>query len=118
MRRPLWLFLALLLDASCGKASLDPLPLDVTLSASKTAVAPGETINFTAIAQGGDLIGLQMDYADMSAGDQYGTSGARTAQVTFHHAFVAAGTYVATVTVTDGLAGQKKASVSVRVASP
>src|SRR4051812_47245998 len=115
MRRPLWLFLALFLVVACGKATLDPLPLDVTLSASKTAAVPGETINFTANAQGGDLIGLQMDYADMSAGDQYGTSGARTAQVTFHHPFGAAGTYVVTVTVTDGLAGQKKATVSIRV---
>jgi hypothetical protein len=59
-----------------------------------------------------------MDYADMSAGDQYGTSGARTAQITFHHAFAVTGTYVVTVTVTDGLAGQKKATVSVRVATP
>jgi len=59
-----------------------------------------------------------MDYADTSAGDQYGTSGARTAQVTFHHAFGAAGTYVVTVTVTDGLAGEKKASVTVRVVAP
>ena len=81
MRRPLWLFFALILGVACDKATLEPLPLDVTLSASKTAAVPGETINFTANARGGNLIGLQMDYADTSAGDQYGTSGARTQEI-------------------------------------
>ena len=76
--------------------------------------APGDTISFVATAQGGNLIGVETDYGDSTA-DQYATGGARNAKVTFRHAYEARGTFTVRVTVTDGVAGQKSATVEVRV---
>lgn len=100
--------------AACGDASLDPLPLSITVEASRPTAAIGETVEFVVNARGGTLIGVAIDYADGST-DQYGTSGARTARVTFRHAYAAAGTYEVRATVTDAVAGTRDASVEVRV---
>jgi hypothetical protein len=106
---------ALLLGlAACGRSSLDPLPLDIIVQASPATAAAGDTINFVVSAQGGNLLGLEMDFGD-SKGDQFATSGARTARVTFRHAYVAQGVYQVRATVTDAVAGQKDATVEVRV---
>ena len=113
MRRAL-LTSMLVIAGACGESTLDPLPLVVTVSPSKSVATPRDTITFRVSAQGGNLIGLQIDYADSNS-DQFGTSGARTAEITFHHAYTTAGTYQVTVTVTDGLAGQKRASTEIRV---
>jgi hypothetical protein len=63
---------------ACGDGSLDPLPLSITLEASRTTAAPGQPIDFVVTAQGGTLLGITIDYGDDTA-DQRGTSGARTA---------------------------------------
>ncbi len=107
-------FIALAGLAACGDATLDPLPFDVSLEASRTTVAPGDTISFVVTAQGGSLLGIMMVFGD-SAADQLATGGARTARGTFRHAYSAAGVYEATATVTDALAGEKSASVEVGV---
>ena len=99
---------------ACGDAALDPLPFQVGIDASRSTAAPGDTVTFIVTAQGGSLFGVEMDYGDAS-GEQYGTSGARTARVTFRHVYAATGAYQVEATVTDAVAGQKKASVSVRV---
>ncbi|HEY9229144.1 MAG TPA: PKD domain-containing protein [Gemmatimonadaceae bacterium] len=114
MRRVLLMSLLVLAGAACGEANLEPLPLGLTITPNKSVAAPRDTISFRVTAQGGNLIGLQVDYAD-STGDQFGTSGARTAEITFRHAYANSGTFQVTVTVTDGLAGQKTASTQIRV---
>ena len=113
MRRFLLTSILVVASAAC-ESTLDPLPLTVTVSPSKSVTTPRDTITFRVTAQGGSLVGLQIDYADSSS-DQFGTSGARTADIAFHHAYTTAGTYQVTVTVTDGFAGQKKASTEIRV---
>lgn len=100
--------------AACGDGSLEPLPLSITVEASRVAAAVGETVEFVVSAQGGMLIGVEIDYAD-GASEERGTSGARTARVTFRHAYAAAGTYEVRATVTDAVAGTRDASVEVRV---
>jgi PKD repeat protein len=114
MRRFLLTSILVIAGAACTESTLDPLPLVVTVSPNKSVTTPRDTITFHVSAQGGSLVGLQIDYADSSS-DQFGTSGARTAEITFRHAYTTAGTYEVTVTVTDGLAGQKKASTEIRV---
>ena len=113
MRRRLLLIVGLVLAAAC-ESTLEALPLEITVTASRATAAPGDTIAFTATIQGGSLLGLDVDYGD-TATDQYGTAGARTGKVTFHHAYSARGTYTTKITVTDASAGQKNASVQVRV---
>lgn len=99
---------------ACGESTLEPLPLEIKIETSRTTAAPGDTINFVVIAQGGVLLGIDVDYADGS-GDQYGTAGARTARVSFRHAYTARGAYQVNAMVTDGIAGQKKATIDIRI---
>jgi hypothetical protein len=100
--------------AACADASITPLPLQISVQASKTTVAAGESIDLIVTAQGGNLFGVEVDYGDTSL-DQYGTSGARTAQVTFRHAFTTRGTYDVKATVTDAVAGQKQTTIRITV---
>lgn len=114
MRRAVVGFILLVAFAACDDATLDPLPLDIGIEASRATAAPGDTINFLVSAQGGSLLGVVMAFGD-STGDQRATGGARTARVTFRHAYSAVGVYEASATVTDAVAGDKSASVEVRV---
>ena len=100
--------------AACGDGALEPLPLGITIQASPATAAPGETITFVVTAQGEALLGVDVDYGDGGTG-QYPTGGARTARVTFGHAYSAAGTYTVRAAVTDAVAGTKEAGVEVRV---
>jgi plastocyanin len=100
--------------AACETATLDPLPLSVEIEASRTTAAPGDTITFVVSAQGGSLAGVAIAFGDNSTA-QFATGGARTAEVAFRHAYTAVGVYAASATVTDALAGDKTASVEIRV---
>ena len=113
MRR-LLLATALLITAACGEQTLAPLPFEVTLEASRTTAAQGDSINFLVTAQGGSLLGADIDYADLTT-DAFGTSGARTARITFRHAYSVTGIFQVRVVVTDAVAGQKEATVQVVV---
>jgi plastocyanin len=110
------LLLALLLVdlAACGDASLDPLPLQISIQPSRVTAAPGDPVSFVVTAQGGDLLGVDVDYGDTTT-DQYGTGGARTARITFSHAFSSAGVYQVRATVTDAIAGSRDAGVEIRI---
>jgi hypothetical protein len=99
---------------ACRPETLQPLPLQIAVEASRATPAPGDTINFLVTAQGGSLIGVEIDFGDASV-DQFGTSGARTARVTFRHAYLMAGNYEVQATITDALAGRKTANMMVRV---
>lgn len=105
---------AFMILGACSAETLAPLPLGIGIEASRITAAPGESISFAVTAQGGQLIGIATAYGDGTE-DQFGTGGARTARVTFRHAFSAPGTYQVRATVTDALAGEKQASVEVRV---
>jgi hypothetical protein len=112
MRRVLCFTLGVL--GACSGETLAPLPLNIGIEASRITAAPGDSISFQVAAQGGQLVGIATSYGDGTE-DQIVTSGARTARVTFRHAFLAPGTYHVRATVTDALAGLKDASVSIRV---
>ena len=100
--------------AACAPATLEPKPLDVGIEASRTTAATGDTLTFVVAAQVGALIGVEIDYGD-NVLDQFGTSGARTARVTFKHAYSQPGTYTVKAVVTDATAGQKQTTIEVRV---
>jgi hypothetical protein len=115
MRLPVLVFLLAAAGAACDSNTLEPLPFQVTVEASRTTAAPGDTVNFLVVTQGGSLIGVQMDYGDAMT-DQFGTSGARTARVSFRHAFATQGTFTVRATVTDAQPpSEKSATIDVRV---
>jgi hypothetical protein len=114
MRRLLLGSILLIGVAACGDASLDPLPLSITVEASRVTATPGESIDFVVTASGGSLVGITINYGD-NGSDQFGTGGARTARVTFSHAFAAAGVYQVRAIVTDAVAGDKDAEVEIRI---
>ena len=100
--------------AACGPEALAPLPFEVSMSASTTTPARGASVTFVVKAQGGSLLGVEVAYGD-GATELFATSGARTASVSFQHAFVDPGMYAVEATVTDATAGVKTAVVSVTV---
>jgi hypothetical protein len=114
MRQMLLRSLLLIGIAGCGDASLDPLPLQISIQASPLTAAPGVPVTFVVTAQGGTLLGVEVDYGD-DATDQRGASGARTARITFSHAFSAAGVYQVRATVTDAVAGSRDAGVEIHI---
>ena len=114
MSRRLLFIGALVLAGACTQSSLEALPLQISVAASRATAAPGDTVVFVATIQGGSLLGLDVDYGDTMT-EQYGTGGARTGKVSFYHAYAARGTYTTKITVTDATAGQKSASVEIRV---
>ena len=100
--------------ASCRSSTLEPLPFEVALNLSRTSVARGDTVIVTVDVQGGLLVGVTVNYGDMST-DAYDMRGARTGHVEFRHAFASTGTFQVTATVTDAVAGEKTASADVVV---
>ena len=109
-------FGALLLAAATAACidDLDPLPLDITMTASKTTTVAADSISFVVNAQGNSLLGVDADFGDGSTTTQP-TAGARTAKVTFRHAYTGVGTFQVTATVTDAVLGSKSATVQVQI---
>lgn len=111
MKRHLIAGLVLLLG-SCRQTTEPAVPVLVTLESSRTTAARGDTISFTVNATGNNLIGVVVDFGDQVT-DQFATGGARTARVTFKHAFQTAGSFTVNVVVTDAIAGDREASTAV-----
>lgn len=99
---------------ACSTETLVPQPLEIVVEASRITAAPGDSIGFLVTARGSQLIGIITAYGDGTE-DQFATGGARTARVTFRHAFSVRGTYQVQATVTDAVAGEKNASVAVLI---
>ena len=105
---------AAVLGACIGGGNLEPLPLDVTVAANKTTASVGDTIAFSATAQGGSLFGVIVDIGD-SRTAAYDAHGARTVKLTFGHAYDTKGTYLVRVTASDVSLGNKDASLQIAV---
>jgi hypothetical protein len=112
-RRLLGAALALSVSACIGGV-LEPLPFKVDIAANRLTAAPGDTVIFAVTAQGGNLLGVEIDYADGN-GDSYNTAGARTATVGFKHVYQAPGSFQVEATVTDQPAGIKSATIQIVV---
>jgi len=110
----LWIVAAAVTLSACSPATLDVIPLQISVEASSASAAVGDTVTFVATVQGNSLLGLDADFGDGGT-DRYGTSGARTGRVTFRHPFLARGAYTVRIMVTDGDASTKAASIGVQV---
>lgn len=99
---------------ACRQTIEPPVDLIITLEANKTTAVRGDSVTFVVNATGNNLFGVAIDYGD-SVADQYASSGALTARVTFRHAYSVAGSFTVRATVTDAIMGEKEATVSVTV---
>lgn len=107
-----WLFTVLLLSGGCRQTTEPPVSLVATLESSRSTAARGDTITFTVNATGNSLVGVVIDFGDQ-AGDQFGTGGARSARVTFKHAFQTPGSFTVSAVVTDAIVGEKQSTTTV-----
>lgn len=99
---------------ACGGGTIAPLPLEVGISASRTTAVRGDSINFLVTAQGAGLVGVEAVYGD-GMSDLFATAGARTARVSFRHAYGSAGTYTVEAVATEVSGATRSATLEVRV---
>jgi hypothetical protein len=92
--------LLLATGVACGPSSLEPLPLDGSLTASPNPADAGEEVQFTVNAQGTQLLSLELDYGD-GDDDLQSVVGSRTARWTQPHAFDAPGQYTVTARINE-----------------
>jgi hypothetical protein len=104
----------LLAAAACHGSTLEPLPLDIRMTANRSTAAPGDTVSFVITAQGGSLVGVDVEFGD-GADTTFATSGARTAQLTFRHAFASLGVFTVNATIVDAFAGEKSTTSVINV---
>jgi len=91
----------LLFVLACSSSTLDPLPLELTISANKSTVAVGEEALFLLTARGNALAGIEVEYGDGATGSIQ-TFGARTARAELRHTYTSAGVYQVIARVQDG----------------
>jgi hypothetical protein len=100
--------------AACTTSSLEPLPLEITMTANKLTAVPADSIDFEIRAQGGVLLGLSIAWGDGSSRD-VDLNGARWANVNLRHAYEQSGVYQVSAAVDDAAAGEKTATLSVTI---
>jgi hypothetical protein len=99
--------------AACRGNSLEPLALQISVSAPATA-AVGDTVHFATEMQGSDLVGVTADYGDDN-GDALALGFSRTARTTFAHVYTTAGTFTTTMIVFQADSAHKSATATVQV---
>jgi hypothetical protein len=106
---------ALALAASgCGIDAAEPLPLDITIAADKLTTAPADSITFEIRAQGGNLLGISVEWGD---GTSYvlPTGGARTAQSRVRHAYEDSGVYQVSAAADDATGSRKSVALNITI---
>jgi hypothetical protein len=92
MKHLTWLVVIAAINLGCSAITDVGRPLTVTVTASKTTAAVGESIDFRADATGRSLFGIEVDFGDGIAEAQ-STFGAQSATARFSHAYDEAGVY-------------------------
>lgn len=109
--------LALLAGIGCEDVADPGRPTAVDLSSDRTTAAVAEPIEFRYEAQGHNLAGLVIDYADGSR-DSIPGLGAQTAAGTVTHAFDAAGAFDVTAALLDFTGATAADTVVVMITAP
>lgn len=108
---------ASLLITACTTIVDSPPPLSLSLEVDRTTALVGQEFEFTYDAEGGNLVGLALDFGD-GAVDSIPLFGARTAAGFRSRGYGAPGTFVVTAELTAPPQGSRTASVSVTVSEP
>jgi len=100
--------------AACESSVTGPRALSLTITPSATTAAVGDSLTFTANAEGTALVDLEADYGD-GANETVTVSASQTVSVRFRHAYSAPGTYTVTVTASDEVKGHTTATVAIHI---
>ena|ERR1044071_3331934 len=100
--------------AACSTLVDADRPLTIGFTVDKPTLTLGDSMLFTITVQGTSLVGVTLDYGDGST-TAYPTSGAQTARLTYYHTYKARGSYDVVLNVTDARAGERGATIQVRV---
>jgi hypothetical protein len=99
---------------ACGSYTVEPLPLEITLTADKLTTVPSDSINFEIRAQGGVLLGLSIEWGDGNS-RELDLNGARTVTANLRHAYQQSGVYQVSAAVDDAAAGEETAMLTVTI---
>ena len=107
--RPILLGLIVAVTAACQPPTSSARQFAAWLEVSPLVGALGDTVTFIVNVTANNVSGILINYGDASS-DQYSTGGGPTARVTFKHAYLATGNYVARATVSDAVVGNREVS--------
>ena len=107
--RPIVLGLAVATVAACQGPTSSATQFAALLQTSATVVQAGDTVTFTVNVSANNVSAVVINYGDSNS-DQQTLSGAPTARVTFKHAYLASGNYMARATISDRVVGDREVS--------
>jgi plastocyanin len=95
----------------CEQSVTGPRPFELTVTPGAQSAAVGDSVVFTASAQGNHLIEAVADYGDGTV-ESHDFFDSQTVTVRFTHVYSASGTYTIVVSVTDAVAGTKSVTIA------
>jgi len=98
----------------CANSTVEPLALSISVTATPTSAAIGDTVTFIASMQGNNLIAVVGDYGDGTT-DGFDIPFGRTARNTFKHVYHTAGTFTATFTAAQADSSARSATAAVQI---
>src|SRR5437016_8565419 len=116
MMRRLLIAAAILTTVTACNILDTPIPFSVSVLATPSDVKAGDAVTFNAIANGGKLTAMVIDYGDGTT-EQYAPGGSQAARTNFVHSYKTRGQYSVRLTATDASMGDKSATTQVNVSS-
>jgi hypothetical protein len=106
---------AAVLLCGCAASSLEPLSLSISVTATPTSAAVGDTITFVTNMQGDNLIAVEGDYGDGTSPDGFDIPFGRTARNTFKHVYTTTGSFTATFTAAQADSTARSTTATVQI---
>jgi hypothetical protein len=107
--RPLLLGLLIVVTSACESLTSSARQFAARLEANPLVGMLGDTVTFVVDVTANNVSAVFINYGDSSS-DQFSTGGTPNARVTFKHAYLATGNYMARATVSDAVIGNREVS--------
>ena len=107
--RPILRGLIVVMTAACNAPTAVARQFAALLETSAAVVQAGDTVTFTVNVAANKVSAVVINYGDSSS-DQHSVGGAPSVRVTFKHAYLASGNYMARATISDAVVGDREVS--------
>ena len=101
--------LIVVVTAACEPPTSSARQFAALLEASPLVGVLGDTVTFVVNVTANNVSAVVINYGDSSS-DQYSPGGGPFARVTFKHAYLATGNYMARATISDAIIGNREVS--------